>query len=195
MGFGAFPKIVLFIHLITNTPPAADATRGKHGMIPISSKKAEIAISQNNISSKSKFKYVFLTFFLLSPEPVYLITPEFGGDGTVYDPFLSFLSWLLFIYISYLGIKKCYLKNKQIDDSNFIERLIILNVPVLIKFILIILPLTFIMTWGAKTSGFEYNYQTVGYQAFFAILVPLVTYIYYYILNESFERLSKLIKL
>lgn len=163
-------------------------------MILISSKKAEIAISENIISSKSKFKYVFLTFFLLSPEPVYLITPEFGGDGTLYDPFISLLSWGLYIYISYVGIKKCYLKNILIDDSNFIERFAILNIPVLIKFILIVLPLSFLMTWGAKSSGFEYNYQTVGYQTFFEILVPLVTYIYFYALNESFERLSNLIK-
>lgn len=162
-------------------------------MILISSKKTEIAISENTFSSKSKFRFLFFTYFLLVPEPVFLITPEFKGDGTVYDPFITLIAWMLYVYITYRGIKKCYLKNIEIDDSNFIERFTILNIPILIKFILIILPLSLLMTWGAKNSGFEYNYETVGYQTFFAILTPLVTYIYYYVLNESFERLGNLL--
>lgn len=111
-------------------------------MILISSPKAEAAISENTFSSKSKFKYLFVTYlFLTISGPIYLITPTFEGDGNLYALIVSLTTWLLYIYISFVGIEKCYLKNILIDDFYFIERFTILNIPVLIMFFLIALPL------------------------------------------------------
>ncbi len=163
-------------------------------IIWLSSKKMENAIANRMLSNQSRFTYLFLTYFLFSLSgPVYLVTPKFRSDGTEYQALMSLIVWFIDIYITYSGIKKCYMTNRSIDDFEFIERFTILNIRIFCKCIVIVLPISLMITWWFKLMGFSYNSATIEFQGLFVILAPFAIYTYYYFLNKSFMRLKALL--
>ncbi len=164
-------------------------------MILLSSTKLEQKIAQKALTSWEKTKYIILTTAMYSfTTPIYILTPSFGPKPPTGDAFVSFLSAIAAVTITYFGVKKCYLTNKTFGDVHFLERFALLNVPITIKFMMILLPIVLLSAvFGAvfvtSLSGEkEIREKILSYSM--RIMSPIGVFAYYIFLNRSFQRLG-----
>jgi hypothetical protein len=168
-------------------------------MILFSSKKLECKISNNELSSWEKTKY--LIFMVVASSgisgPIYILKPSFGPNPPPWQMTTLLFSCISFVLISYWGIKKCYKTNMRIDDVCFIERFVMLSIPMTMKFIsfffsafvVYCLILAYIMDGKDPSDDFLF------YSSIFAGIIAIIASIVYYIfLNRSFHRLALLMK-
>ena len=161
-------------------------------MILFSSNKVERMIADNAFNSWEKAKYLILTTAFYSINgAVYVISPSFEPKNSPMD---SLISMTVYILIAIWGVKICYQSNKNIDDHRFIERFTILNVPMTIKFIIICLPIIFLIAYFPYfiTEDTEIRKQIAYYSIRTA--GPIGMIIYYMFLNRSFMSLKTKMK-
>jgi hypothetical protein len=164
-------------------------------MILISSVKLEHKISENELTSWEKTKYlIFMVVVSSMSGPIYVFTPSFGPKPPPLNMAISFFSSIAFILISYFGLKKCYKTNKSIDDAYFIERFAILNVPMTIKFSLFFLSvgIAFALLSAYVIERKELFPDSMFY--LFNVGGIIVSIVYYIFLNRSFHRLAFLMR-
>ena len=91
-------------------------------------------------------KYVILylsvgVFSGMSPAFVYLIIPTFGPSAPPMTALVSGLCTALIIVATCMGIRKCYLTNKAVDDRDFVARFLALYFPASFKVFLVVMAL------------------------------------------------------
>ena len=156
-------------------------------MILISSVKLEHKISKNELTSWEKTKYlIFMVVVSAMSGPIYVFTPSFGPKPPPLHMAISFFSTVAFILISYFGLKKCYKTNTIIDDACFVERFVILNVPMTIKFSLFFLSMGIVCVFIIKALSWDSMFYV------FSVIGAIVSIVYYILLNRSFNRLALL---
>ncbi|MDD5556109.1 MAG: hypothetical protein PHN82_02540 [bacterium] len=164
-------------------------------MIIFSSRKLEKAIAEDELSNWKKAKYVILPAVLaiLAGGPIYFITPTYGEKAPALNFFLHMVFNILGAYVTYYGIKKCFRTNEIIDGNNFLERFVILLIPVAVKLIIILLP--FALIYYGIASSFRDSHPIFFKRSPIILyaLRPIFIYIYYSLLNHSFIRLKGLI--
>ncbi|MCX6899718.1 MAG: hypothetical protein NT105_13595 [Verrucomicrobia bacterium] len=152
----------------------------------------EEAIAGNKLSQREKTKYLVfavLICFIAYPFELGMQTLGKQHDNTSVD-LTTMLGSAANMIVAFLGIKRCYRTNEAIDDSNFIERFILLNFPMTIKFVLLMFLLILayiVMTWALK-SHYPAVWERIP--TYLSVLVILITYFYYVFLNRSFVRLG-----
>lgn len=166
-------------------------------MILFSSEKLECKISNNELTAWEKTKY--LIFMIVASSgisgPIYVLKPSYGPNPPPWQMTTLLFSCIGFVLISYWGIKKCYKTNMRIDDVCFIERFVMLNIPMTMKFILLFfsafivycLILAYIM--GGKTQSNDFLFYSSIVTSIIAIIASII---YYILLNRSFYRLGLL---
>ena len=164
-------------------------------MILFSSKKIEDCLVSGKLDSYQKYKYLALTFFLFTISgPIFIVTPKFEIEPSVIRPLLSFISWIVYVFVLINGIKKCYRTNKKIDDNFFVERFILLHLPLIMKFIAILLTSSLALYYLIVLVTGKNEFPTIYFPFFISIFVPATTYVFYVLLDRSFKRLSVKLK-
>jgi hypothetical protein len=103
-------------------------------MILVRSRKIEARLADGSFSEWDKAKYYLLSS-IISPIGIAL---AIGGQALKHQltPIEQVIKWaaaIIEVLIVYNGFKRCFQENKRSDNSNFIERMVILMVPVTIK--------------------------------------------------------------
>ncbi len=162
-------------------------------MIFLSSQKLELALSDNRITRWEKAKYIFiLTILGFIYSPFYFFAPPYPRPSLsvqALDILAKFLSALVIFY----GIKRCFKINELIDHQSFIERLIILIVPIGLKIEILSIPIGFTLIWAIAHFGKNTDLQQAT-RALFSIGEFIVTYFCYFFLRRSFTRFSQLME-
>jgi hypothetical protein len=163
-------------------------------MILFSSKKLEHKISNNELAHWEKTKYLIFTYIFFGSASFFnLLSPNFHPKPT-WQSALDVFGAVLFVLITYFGIKKCYMTNKESDNTDFIDRIVILSVPMILKIFLIYFFLFFLYFnikmyfWGKQPLSGNLIY------CLFSGLGPVLQIFFYIFLNRSFRRLTTLMR-
>ncbi len=165
-------------------------------MILWSSRRLEQALARGQLDSWTKVKYVIVpavigSLFL----PSYALRPHYGER----TPAINFLFSLIFAivnaYLSYWGLKRCFLANRDIDGQAFFERTAVLGVPIFIRIITAVIPgsIALLIVIGSLKDRVPMLFHRAG--IVFAALTPIITFVTYLMLTNSIRRFGRLIKL
>ncbi|WNC68612.1 hypothetical protein RI845_00345 [Thalassotalea nanhaiensis] len=106
-------------------------------------------LKSEGLSQKEQFKY-FLTYSILM---VFATDPllSFGYEYVVYDA----LNTLIVTTVTILGIVYCYKVNESVDGKDFILRLMTLGLPIMIRFLVVVIAITFVYYFFIDSSDSE----------------------------------------
>ena len=153
----------------------------------------EAELARGKVSEREKVKYLLLPMLLtaLSGGPIYLVTPTYGLRHPPLTLLSSFLSALLVAAVTFYGLRHVYRTNQNIDGRFFLERYIVLSLPVHVRFIALMLPLTL----GLGFVFFAFRKQDPGAADFFAtwfsLLFPVFMIWLYRMIAASFARFGR----
>jgi hypothetical protein len=164
-------------------------------MIIFSSNKLRKVLANDSLDSWAKAKYIVLVMAIhCFSGPFYWLTPSFEKREPWPYELCSVFSGCIVILVTVLGIRKCFLTNKKGDDNDFIGRFAVLYVPVIFQIIpfLIILGIV-VFVVSPYLPAEEITEQDIIFSA--ELLFPIgITYLFYVLLNRSFEKLVELIR-
>ncbi len=164
-------------------------------MILFSSRKLEVALSNNLLNDWQKVKYIiFMTVLGYLSGMSYWGQSMHGRKWPLYFASFQLASAIVSAYLAYKGIRKCFKTNEAIDATSFFERMACLTVPVWIRLAIIILPVTIGLGWmivKIEQAAPELQYK---FSLIFYVLGPVWVIVYYHMLNNSFVRLGVLLK-
>lgn len=164
-------------------------------MTVLSSEKVERVLAENELTGWEKGKYLIILMVLgYSSVPVALFSPTYSRPPLIVES-IQLATMVVSAIIIVYGIKKCLTINEAIDHQNFIERFVILSVPVSVKILIVSIPSIIILQWlmfGFLSTNHPNLYQYLP--GFFYIIGPIVAYIYYFFLKRSFVRFGQLVK-
>lgn len=164
-------------------------------MILFSSRKLEVALSNNLLNDWQKVKYIiFMTVLGYLSGTVYWGTPLYGRSIPLFRLPFYLASAIISAYVAYRGIKKCFKTNEVIDAMSFFERIICLSVPVWLQLTIILLPLTLALSWLIVRIGNAVPELEEKLWLIFYVLSPATAFVYFHLLNNSFVRLGVLLK-
>lgn len=155
-------------------------------MIIFSPQKLEQQLANEELTTWEKTKYLVLAVVVSAfAGPLFWISPTVKEQHIGFTVLIQLLTALIGLYITYKGIKKCYATNNK--ENEFIERFICLRVPWTVTFGLVLAPLSIIIIYVAKKI-----FPQVPDLASLIIYIcsPLITFIYYKALNNSFTRIN-----
>ena len=163
-------------------------------MILFSSKKLEHKISNNELAQWEKTKYLIFTWIIFGSASFFdLLGPNFHTKST-WQSALDGFGAILFVLITYFGIKKCYMTNKKADDTDFIGRIVILSVPILLK---IFLTFFFLLFLYSNIKSYFFGNQPFSENLIYCLfsgIGPVLQIFFYIFLNRSFRRLTLLMR-
>jgi len=162
-------------------------------MILFSPRKAAHSIADGSLKSNEKIKYLMLPLIFSSISFQYFITPIYGAEPPYVNRIIRFLTYLISAYITYRGIKMCYLVNKNIDDSDFFERFAILFVPPYVWFIIVYSVVAIIYIFVVVVIQSINPAQIIHAPISLYIFYPIANYSFYVVLRNSFLNLGELI--
>lgn len=158
-----------------------------------SSELLEAELASGQVSEREKVKYLLLPMLLttLAGGPVYLITPNYGPHQPPLTWLTSAASAILVTLVTFYGMRHVYRTNKKIDGLHFIERYAILSLPVHVRFVALMLPLTVLL--GFAFYAFKKSHAGVAdrFATWFGLLFPLVVAWLYRMIAASFTRFGR----
>ncbi len=162
-------------------------------MIVWSSRKLEDALAQNQLDSWTKAKYLIVPAIIgtLLGGPIYLIRPVYGEKAPVQDSLWILFFSIITAFLTYYGIKKFYKTNKELDDSGFFERMVILSLPIFLKILIISIVLSISLIRAALLMQIPQWFPRPGILV--SILTPIMTFVFYRLLNNSLSRFGRLL--
>ncbi|KXF76748.1 hypothetical protein ATN84_12005 [Paramesorhizobium deserti] len=148
----------------------------------INDQELALRLKDNAVSSKEKYLYfilfIFITTVLSSP---IVTTYLYTGNINKFDYIIDSINIISFI----IGSTLCYKTNKSGDDKDFIERMICISFPVLIKSIVILLLVSMFYYTTIQIIGWRENIdESAIYDLPPAIFIILY---YYWRLNASMK--------
>jgi len=94
--------------------------------------------------------------------------------------------------VTYRGIKKCFEIHQKTDSKNFFERFCILSVPIEMKLIVVLFPLTIVLTLFVFTLKDAYPDFYKRFPIIYTASSPFITWIYFNLLTRSIKRLGEM---
>jgi len=165
-------------------------------MIWLSSKKLEYALAEEKLDSWEKVKYLILPAVLgaLLGGSVYIIRPYYGHRMPNAHMLALVICGIISAFLVYRGTKQCFYVNINIDNKAFFERFTILLVPPLFKTAVLSIVLCLAISISASKLREEIPFLYKHVSMFTASLGPIITYIFYKLIDNSFTRFGELIK-
>ena len=162
----------------------------------MSSKKLEYALAEKKLDAWAKVKYLILPAALaaLFSKPLYMIQPHYGKRMPNIDMLVFMLCGVISTFLVYRGIKQCFYANKNIDDKTFFERFTILSIPPLFKIIILSIVLSLAILVAASKLREEIPFLYKHASMLISVLGPIITYISYMLIKNSFIRFGELIE-
>jgi hypothetical protein len=155
-------------------------------MIIFSPRKLEQQLINGTITAWEKAKYLVLAVVVSAlAGPLFWVTPTVKEQHLGVTTLVQLLTTIVGLYITYKGIRKCYNTNNH--EDKFIERFICLRVPWTVIFATVLAPLSITIIATAK-KAFPEIPDLSSLIIYFCS--PVITYLYYYALNNSFIRIS-----
>ena len=155
----------------------------------------EKVLAKEQLTGSEKGKYLIILMVLgFFSRPFALVSPIYSRPPLIVQG-INLATVVVSVLIIVYGIKRCLKINEGIDHRNFIERFVILSVPVSVKILILGVPSSFALLWimfGLFSRNHPNLYQFVP--GFFYIISPIVAYIYYFFLRRSFVRFGQLMK-
>jgi len=164
-------------------------------MILFSSKKLRTALANDSLDSWAKTKYlIFIIAMYGMSGPFYWFAPSFGQRQPWPYMFCSIASKVLNIVLIVFGAKKCFQTNKKGDAKDFVGRFSVLYVPLTFQFIPIAFLELIILGIISFTLPVDKNMRREVFM-YATLLFPFIlTYPFFVLLNQSFERLVEMTK-
>lgn len=106
-------------------------------------KKLANAIATNSLSEKSKIVNLITSVLILLIISLVNLTNTYKTT-TLNNNFLNIIS-IVNLFLLIVGIIYCYIQNRSVDNSNFIERLILFSLPSMVRVIIVSLALGIII--------------------------------------------------
>jgi len=138
-------------------------------------------LKTSGLSQKEQLKY-FLTFsilMVLATDPVLYFDYEY----VVFDA----LDSVVITIITILGILYCYKINEEADGKDFILRFITLGLPITIRFLVLVIVVSFVYYFFIDTSDPEIITTTLIDVVFSAIFMS----VYYYYFATKLKQFGK----
>ena len=159
-------------------------------MILLSSRKMEKCLYDGTLSSWDKAKHLILLVALGHIAlPARLLAPV-GLQTSRPSVALTAVLLLAMVCIAYAAVRRCYEVNRSIDDRAFLERLVLLEVPVFLRLFLTLVPALIFgsILFGHVILGVGMRRISEGIAAI-SVLVALA---HYWMLSRSFFRFAVL---
>jgi hypothetical protein len=158
-----------------------------------SSQKLEQALAKGQLDSWTKVKYLLIPAVMgaLSAEPFFLFRPVYGKEPpAINDLFFSIFA-IITAFITYWGIKACFKVNTNIDGKDFLERFVVLTLPVIIRIFSFYIPCGIVLL--AIIGPLKDRDPTIFYRAtiIFSAFSPIITYMMYSMIKNSFKRFGR----
>ncbi len=158
-----------------------------------SSRLLERELAEGCLSEREKVKYLLLPLIAgsLLSAPIYLITPNYGVIPPLAEKAYIFLGNIALSIVTFYGIRMGYRTNKNIDGKNFIERYIILSLPIFVKFTVFCLPglFCFMILFGVLQK--QLPWMKDNFSLVLRMLFPFILLWFYYLISESINRFGK----
>jgi hypothetical protein len=157
-----------------------------------SSRKVEQALAQGRLDSWTKVKYLLIPTVLGALSgPFYILRPVYGQKPPSDYTYFSLISSIITACVTYWGIKTCFRVNSSIDGRNFFERFAVLSLPILIRVMTVAITcgIVLLLFIGHPKNRDPIFLERVGIT--FAVAHPIIAYIVYSMLINSFERLGR----
>jgi hypothetical protein len=163
-------------------------------MILWSSERLEQALADGELDPWAKAKYIMVPAALGAlATPFYVLHPIYGQRAPAINSAVSFALNVLAAYITWQGIKRCFVANNEIDGKAFFERTGVLAVPVAIRVITLTVLCSVVLLFviGSLKERVPMLYQRAS--ILFAAFNPIIAYAIWTMLMSSIQRLGKLI--
>ncbi len=165
-------------------------------MILWSSKKLEQTLARGELDSWTKVKYLMVPVVIGSLSiPSYIFRPIYGERAPAINSLFLLIFAVVEVYLNYWGLKRCFIANNEIDGRAFFERTAVLGMPILIRIVAVVVPLSIalLIVIGSLKDRVPMLFHRAG--IVFAALTPILTFVSYLMLTNSIRRLGGLIKL
>lgn len=158
-----------------------------------SSEVLEAELARGQVFEREKVKYLLLPLLLstLLGGPIYLITPNYGPRQPPLALLTSLAGAILVTIVTFYGIRHVYRTNKNIDGLDFIERYVVLSLPVHVRFIALMLPLTLVLGFVFYAVKRQHPGLADHFATWFGLLFPLFLIWLYRMIARSFERYGR----
>jgi hypothetical protein len=181
------------LHTLTSLDKSGEGSR--MAMTILSSGKVERSFAKNQIASWEKGKYLILLVVLGGfPAPFNLLTPIYSRPPLIVEGVkiaFELASLLIVVY----GIKSCFKVNEAIDHERFIERFVVLSVPISVKILIVSFPIYLAIVWLMSVLLRENHPDLFQFAPVVVYITGLsIYYIYFFFLRRSFTRFGELIK-
>lgn len=161
----------------------------------LSSKKLEAELAAGQLSDWGKTRYLVLqsivTWALATP--IWVVSPHSGHAATGEETLFGLATAIIAILIVIQGVKKCFATNQQIDRDHFIERVVVLMWPIMIRLMIVMLPLTLAAAWTTMALLKKKSSHAMFYaNAVFDAIALATTWLFFILLNRSLARFGRL---
>ena len=161
-----------------------------------SSRLLERDLATGAISEWGKVKYLLLPMILssLAGGPKYLITPRYGTEPPEGSTRNFILYGIAMALVAYLGIRKAFRANQEADGKHFIERYIILSLPVMVRLTVILVPTLILLMIVVASLTRSFPHFRGSLMAALYVVFVLIYYWYFSLVTASIRRLGRLLK-
>jgi hypothetical protein len=164
-------------------------------MILWSSKELERALAQGQLDSWTKVKYVIVPAVVGSLSvPFYVFRPLYGERAPAINSLFSLIFAIVTAYLSYWGIKRCFVANREIDGEAFFERIAVLLLPILVRIVTVavLVSIALLIVLGKLRDRAPVLFHRSGIA--FSAFTPIIAYVQYVMLTNSIRRFGRLVK-
>ncbi len=164
-------------------------------MILWSSKELELALTRGELDSWAKVKYLMVPAVIGSLSvPSYVFRPIYGAKAPAINSLFSLVFAIVAVYLTYWGLKRCFIANRDINGQAFFERTAVLGVPILIRVITVVIPtsVALLLVIGSLKDRVPMLFHRAG--ILFSAFTPITTFAIYMMLTNSIRRFGRLVK-
>ena len=165
-------------------------------MILWSSRKLEKALAEERFSEWEKAKYYLwpAIWGALAGGPMFLLRPYYGSKPNHHGIFIL-VGCMLMALVTYYGIRLGYRENQNIDGKSFIERYTILSLPVVVRFVVWLIPVmvVFLFVFAGLTRSAPEVRKLTG--PILRFVFPVITFWLYCQIARSVRRFGDHLKL
>ncbi len=164
-------------------------------MILWSSKELEQALAGGELDSWTKVKYIIVPAVIGSlSTPFYVFRPIYGKEAPAINTLFSLIFAIAAAYLSYWGVKRCFIANREIDGKAFFERTAVLALPIFVRIMVVVLlvSVALLIVIGNLKDRVPVLFQRSG--IIFSAFTPIITFAAYVMLTNSIRRFGRLVR-